>query len=298
VANDPRNGARPKELAEYLRHCRAARRPEEFGMAGGERRRVRGLRREEVAVLAHVSSTWYTELEQGRQVRPTAEVLDSIALGLRMSRDEHDYLRSLGGYPPTHDVDVEIPTVPPALYRLIEDLPHPATVTTPWFDYLAWNSAFVSLMCFDPGALPAHCRNPLYLWTVMDHSSLSMRRSEALEESLVARLRYEFAEYGDHPLFKATLDRLCASNDNFRRAWEQHDVRRSMDVGTVVIDHPIVGRVEVQPVRLIVQDHPILRLGTYVSVDEDSRHKLETLRERATAGDVFTEPLEAIFSTT
>jgi transcriptional regulator with XRE-family HTH domain len=297
MVNEPSNGAHPKELAEYLRHCRSSRRPEDFGFAGHGRRRVRGLRREEVAVLAHVSSTWYTELEQGRQVRPTVEVLDAIARGLRMTRDEHDYLRSLGGYPPTPD-DADIPAVPPTLRRLIDDLPYPATITTPWFDYLAWNSAFVSLMCFDPGSLPADCRNPLYLWTVTDHASVSMAHADALEESLVARLRFEFAEYGDHRGFKELLERLCASNEHFRCAWEHHEVRRSMDVGTVVVDHPIIGQVEVQPVRLILQDHPLLRLGAYIPADDENQQKLGRLTRLTARDDAFALPLEAIFSAT
>jgi hypothetical protein len=263
-------------------------------LVGGERRRVRGLRREEVAVLANVSSTWYTELEQGRHVRPTIGVLDAIARGLRMTRDEHDYLRSLGGHPPT--AGAGLATVSAVQRRLIIDLPYPAVITTPWFDYLAWNPLFVALMCFDPESLPAKCRNPLYLWTVSEHSSLRVEDHDGVQQSLVARLRFEYIEYGDHPGFRNTIERLCAASEEFRSAWLQHEVRRSMDVGPIVIDHPSVGLLELRPVRLIFQDQPMLRIGTYFPVNDATQQRLSELNNQPLICDAYSGPLEGIFA--
>lgn len=286
VLGDPNSGqgSTQSALSEFLRYCRESRRPEDFHLQGGTRRRVRGLRREEVAVLSNISSTWYTQLEQGRLGRhPTADVLDAIAHGLNLSPDEHDHLRSLGGYPPTKRRPDEI-TASPQIKLLVEKFPFPASAATPWFDYLAWNRLFVSFVGVDPADVPVHQRNPLYVWLKMEKSREGMQGWEPAKEAVVARLRYEIAEYGEHPRFKELVEDLCAMSEPFRTVWEQHQVRRSMDVGRLVIDHPVVGSVAIHPVRLTVQDNPLLRLGIYLPATGADEAKFRELDELANAG--------------
>lgn len=231
-------------------------------------------------MLANISSTWYTQLEQGRLGRrPTADVLDAIAHGLHLRPDEHDHLRSLGGYPPTKPRTDDV-AVSPEIKLLVEKFTFPASATTPWFDYLAWNRHFVSFVGVDPAEVPPHRRNPLYVWLAMAESPEGMHGWEPAKEAVVARLRYEMADYGEHPRFKELVDDLCAMSQPFREVWEQHQVRRSMDVGRLVIQHPQVGSVEIHPVRLTVQDNPLLRLGVYLPAtarDEAKFRQLDAL---------------------
>src|SRR5690242_19521922 len=134
---------RSRELGAYLRARRDRLSPEDVGLpGGGGRRRVKGLRREEVAVLANVGCTWYTWLEQGRNVQPSLEVLLGIADALRLSKDERRHLLLLGGYPGAEPVPA-YKRVDDQVQGLLDQLaPYPAVVMAPWFEPVAYNAPF------------------------------------------------------------------------------------------------------------------------------------------------------------
>jgi len=161
-----------------------------------------------------------------------------------------------------------MPTVPSPLRRLIEQMAFPASVLAPWFDYLAWNDAFVDLMGFDPGELDPERRNPIYLWATRHSSGERIEQGDAVFDALVGRLRFESTEYGNHPRLQALLRDVTTSSPAFREAWDRQTVRSSMDVGTMVWRHPRRGRFAADPVRLIAQDHAMLRICVYVPLDE------------------------------
>src|SRR4051794_6130512 len=114
--NDP-DAARRAELAAFVRARRRSLQPADVELRGGGRRRVDGLRREEVSQLASISVTWLTQIEQARNVRPSSQVLDALARALRLSDDEYHHLRQLGGQPIVRDDNDAIPI---ALKTLIE----------------------------------------------------------------------------------------------------------------------------------------------------------------------------------
>ena len=137
---------RRDELADFLRKRRAHLKPEEVGLPSGGRRRTPGLRREEVAHLAGVGTTWYTWLEQGREVRASLDVLEAISRALRLTPAERTHLVLLGRgeVPPPCKSDER---VSPTVKRLIENLgPNPAYVIGRRWDYLAWNRAACALL--------------------------------------------------------------------------------------------------------------------------------------------------------
>src|SRR3954447_18398858 len=138
--------ARRADLAAFLRARRAAVRPEDVGLPGGGRRRTQGLRREEVALLAGVSVSWYTWLEQGRPINASLDVLDALARALHLDAVEREHLIVLVGYPARLPIAPGRDVVSGAIERLLDALePAPAYVLGPRWDFLGWNRSFMVL---------------------------------------------------------------------------------------------------------------------------------------------------------
>ena len=135
---------RQRELGDLLRSRRTKLSPEAVGLPGGRRRRTPGLRREEVAELAGISVDWYTRLEQGRAVSPSATTIDSLAQALRCNSAEHAHLRALAHGSEHRTFGRE--RVPVALERFVETLEQPAYVTNQRWDVLAWNAAAADVL--------------------------------------------------------------------------------------------------------------------------------------------------------
>jgi transcriptional regulator with XRE-family HTH domain len=132
---------RRQVLSDFLRKKRTCLTPADVGLPPGRRRRTPGLRREEVAQLANIGTSWYVWLEQGRDVHPSTQVLEGVAQALKLTQNERRHLFLLAGYPPPHTSPLD-ESVSPALQQVLDDLnPTPAYVTGRRWDYLAWNRA-------------------------------------------------------------------------------------------------------------------------------------------------------------
>ncbi|MFI7448517.1 helix-turn-helix transcriptional regulator [Nonomuraea sp. NPDC049714] len=236
-------------------------------LGGGGRRRVKGLRREEVAVLANVGSTWYTWLEQGRDVQPSVEVLTAIADALRLSRGERRHLFLLGGH-----ADVEKPSssekVSDQLQGLLDSLsPHPAVVMYPWFEPLAYNAPF-RFMIDDVEALPAADRNCAYLH--FTHPDWIAGHSDHEQEcaAIVAELRAYYGESVTDPAWEPLLGRLRQKSPLFVRLWDQADV--STDPERVKCVRSLhVGKLSLHTITMLLQANPrtrVVAFQTYVSL--------------------------------
>jgi transcriptional regulator with XRE-family HTH domain len=214
---------RRRELAEFLRRRRERVTPEDVGLARGARRRTPGLRREEVAQIAGVGVTWYTWLEQGRPVSPSAEVLEAISRALRLDPAECDHLHRLAGTIAPADergsvlLDGEIQVILDGL------VPYPASVVNARFDVLAWNDAYATLFAGLVNAPPDH-RNILWhllTWTgpsvLIDEQDHDLRR-------MVAMLRAAFGRHVGEPAWIAFVNRLEAASPIFAELWARHEV--------------------------------------------------------------------------
>ena len=235
-ANDER---RRDELADFLRKKRASLKPEDVGLPGGGRRRTPGLRREEVAHLAGVGATWYTWLEQGRDVRASLDVLEALSRALRLSPAERTHLVLLGRgeEPPPCKSDER---VSPTVRRLIENLgPNPAYVIGRRWDYLAWNDAATALFG-DLAAVPKAARNHIWL------HFMDPRRREVFPDwarstrLVVAKFRADSARHIGDPEFEQLIATLRKSSPEFCKAWKKHEVARN-GAGRRTIHHPVVG---------------------------------------------------------
>jgi transcriptional regulator with XRE-family HTH domain len=245
------NGQRRRaELADFLRKRRESITPEEVGLPDGGRRRTPGLRREEVALLAGVGTTWYTWLEQGRDVRASLEVLEAISRALKLTPTERTHLILLGRGEDPPPCKSPAERVSPTLRRLIENLgPNPAFVLGRRWDYLAWNRAACALFG-DFGSVPRAARNHVWL-TFMDPSRREMFSDwEKSARLLAAKFRADSARYLGDPEFEELIGALRHSSPEFCRAWKRHEVSGGGD-GRKEVHHPTEG--------LMVFEHAVLR---------------------------------------
>lgn len=236
MTEDPR-----RALAEFLRTRRTRIRPQDVGLEPGPRRRVAGLRREELALLAGVSSDYYQRMEQGRDVRPSDQVLDAIARALNFSAEESRHLHSLAAAArtpnrPTHGYPPE--EVPATTLRLLAATTSPALVVGRFLDVLAWNPLAGALL----GAfteLPEAERNLLAMLLHPDADQACPERAATVAE-LTAMLRAQVAAQPGHPRAVELVGQLAVNNTEFATLWARHDIEDTVR-GRMRVNHPLVG---------------------------------------------------------
>src|SRR6266536_4176988 len=271
---------RRQALADFLRKRRASLSPGEVGLPPGVRRRTPGLRREEVAQLANIGTSWYIWLEQGRDVHPSAQVLESLAQALRLALNERRHLFLLAGQPlPPHASPSE-ESASPALQQVLDDLnPTPAYAVGRRWDYLAWNQAADALFAISE-ASPRYGRN--LVWRLFSSPTMRERPNwEQIARSTLAEFRTANARYPGDRSFEELIEDLKQVSPDFRRWWPHHDVRSALD-GHKPIEHPVLGHLEFEHITLQVLSEPDVRIAIYTPLAE-TRTKLERFLETGTA---------------
>ncbi len=271
---------RRAELADFLRNRRASLKPEDVGLPNGGRRRTPGLRREEVAQLASVGATWYTWLEQGRDVRASLDVLEGLARALRLNQAERTHLVLLGRgeEPPPCKSPAE--RVSPTLRRLIENLgANPAYILGRRWDYLAWNDA-ASALLGDLAAIPRASRNHAWL-TFTDPARREMFTDwERSSRLLVAKFRADHARHLGDPAFESLIAALRKTSPEFSRAWDRHEVSQSGE-GRKDLRHPTAGMLSFSHAVFHPAEFSEQRLILYSPLpDHDTPAKLAALLVR------------------
>ncbi|HEY3873098.1 MAG TPA: helix-turn-helix transcriptional regulator [Actinocrinis sp.] len=263
-------GGDPAALGQLLRSRRERLAPADVGLAAGPRRRTAGLRREEVALLANLSATYYTFLEQGRPVRPSAQVLDALASALRMSAAERRYLHVLaygpGGGGPVPAGAAPPECVDPAVVDLVQRLePFPTLVKGRRWDVLAANPAACELFC-DWSAGPPGERN-LVRWMFTSGRAREVYLEwEPEARAMLGRFRLSAARYPDDPDVRTLIAELRRDSEQVRDWWPSHDVAAIGGSGSKKLRHPRFGPVTYSHVVLQVADHPDYTLVTYSEV--------------------------------
>jgi transcriptional regulator with XRE-family HTH domain len=253
---------RRAELADFLRNRREAIRPEDVGLPGGGRRRTPGLRREEVAQLAGVGTTWYTWLEQGRDVRASASVLEAISRALELTPAEHAHVMLLGRGEEITPGRAPKEIVNPTVKLLVEGLGDgPSCLTGRRFDFLAWNRAH-SVVFGDPAEMPDGRRNLLWsLFTDPARRELHPDWEEGARR-IVARFRSEAARHVGDPDFEELISALRERSPEFREWWDLHEVATS-GVGRKILRHPTAGKLVFEHAVFRPQESPEQRLVLY-----------------------------------
>ncbi len=240
------------QLAEFLRVRRERLTPADVGLPAGLRRRTPGLRREEVAALATMSTDYYTRLEQARAPRPSRPVLTGLARALRLTDDERAHLFRLAGEQPGPPVGPPV-DVRDGVLRMLGRLDVPGIVLDAKYDVLAWNRQAAALLG-DFSALVPRERNLLrqrFLHGAQDRFSPEATREFAREAA--ADLRAASATYPDDPGLARLIADLLAGSPEFADLWSQHDVARQQTLCQTVL-HPEVGRIDVICEILVVPD--------------------------------------------
>ena len=263
------------ELAQLLRTRRHRLTPADVGLPAGSRRRTAGLRREEVAHLAGVSTTYYTFLEQGRDVRPSRQVMSALAEALRLSSAERAHLFQLAGITPAADDQAQAETAVPVVTAMVARLdPYPAYLKGRRWDVLAANRAARALFT-DWEARAPDDRNKVW-WMFTDPAARKVYvHWEKEAADMLGRFRAAAARRLDDPDFTGLIERLHQASPEVRSWWPRYDVR-PVGGGTKRLHHPALGDVAFQHTVLQVADHPEQML-VYFTTGEVPEAKLAAL---------------------
>ena len=248
-------------LGSYLRDRRTKLDPAAFGLPG-TRRRTPGLRREEVAQRANISSTWYTWLEQGRGGAPSADVLDRIACALLLTdvEREHLYLLGLGHLPEVHYRAAD--GITPRLQRVLDAMEFsPALVRTATWDIVAWNRA-ASVMLTDYGSLPPGQRNILRMIFGDPRVRAAQYDWNSVARHVVGAFRADAVRAGAASQVADLVDELCRLSPEFEALWRDNDVR-SYGEGVKHMKHPILGPIAFEYSSFAVDGRPDLGMVVY-----------------------------------
>ncbi|WP_210588716.1 helix-turn-helix transcriptional regulator [Streptomyces sp. GESEQ-35] len=275
------------ELGAFLRSRRAALHPRQAGLPDdGSLRRVPGLRREELAQLAHVSVDYIVRLEQGRTRRVSRPVLDALAQALQLASDERAYLFTLADLAPaTPARQPGRSQVAPRLRQLLETMHDvPALVLSRGMDVVAWNRGATALLA-DFGAMPPAERNLIRL-TFLDDTFRSLYADwPRVARECVAVLRMEAGRHPEDPTLTALVDELNARDPDFRTWWAGHQVRGPRQL-TKTYHHPVAGTLTLDVQQFSVDTHPDQLLVAYTApADSPSHEALRFLLQWSTGRD-------------
>jgi transcriptional regulator with XRE-family HTH domain len=270
--------ARSNALGDYLRARRGQVRPEDVGLIAGARRRVRGLRREELATLAGISSEYYLRLEQGRDKNPSAQILDALARALQLDIKGTEYLHQLASLTGSRREQPDMETAADGTGELIDQFSMPAIVASRCLDVLAANPVARAL---SPGFTPG--QNFLRYRLLEPAAREFFVNWDQATDVAVSGLREAAGSDPDDPRLRALVDELSSASPRFRELWARAEVGYRPDV--VHMRHPDVGDVYLRPNRFNIPHSGGQHMLTYrAEPGSDSAAALETLRSLSAAG--------------
>jgi transcriptional regulator with XRE-family HTH domain len=257
------------ELATFLHTRRDRLHPRDVGLPGGQRRRIPGLRRQEVAELAGLSVDYYIRLEQGRGPRPSRQVLAALARALMLTTDEREYLFRVAGEEPSPGPG-PCREVPEGIRHLLGALTAtPAYVVSAKYDILAWNH-LATYFVGDLSQAPGDDRN-MIRWMFgrpADDSYWDDEHTVAFTRSMVADLRTAYARYPGDRSIAALVGELLALSPRFAAMWAEHEVAVKHPM-VKRIDHPLAGPIEFECQLMHIQDTD-QRLIVYVAAPDSA----------------------------
>jgi transcriptional regulator with XRE-family HTH domain len=267
---------RRRELGAFLRNRRERLQPEQVGMRSSRRRRTPGLRREEVAQLAGVGVTWYTWLEQGRDINPSSQVLDAIARTLQFDSHEYSHLFTLAGVPTTTIAEQCLGLCPTSQVLLDQLEPLPAALINDRLDLLAYNRVYASFFGDELERIPIEDRNALWLAFTNPHWQRAIVDWDESVGYMVAEYRAAMAEHLDEPAWKTLVARLHNASPEFTAFWERHDVQL-VETRMKRALHPTAGLLTLVYTHLWLGQRLGTRITAFTPADERTRGRLEKL---------------------
>ncbi|MGG1638550.1 helix-turn-helix transcriptional regulator [Paenibacillus sp. NRS-1760] len=262
---------RLQALSSFLKSKRAKIMPEDVGFPIGTRRRTPGLRREEVAQLAGVSTTWYTWLEQGRDIQVSASVLECVAAALQLNDDEREYLYALAlgsGYS-TLPINEEQTEITPSLKRILKELRFcPTIISDRRCQIVGWNEA-ASHVFMDFDQIPAEQRNMIELLFTRKEFRRLAGNWEHFVGGFLAIFRAYYGQYVQDDWYERFIDEMKRSHPEFQYLWEQSQVSSAPDV-LLEFRHARVGKMLFHLTSFQVKGNTDLRCSVYTPAPETS----------------------------
>jgi transcriptional regulator with XRE-family HTH domain len=263
------------QLAEFLKSCRARREPDAVGLIPAVRRRSKGLRREDVAALAGLSATWYTWLEQGRNVHPSEQILERLSGALGLSAAERDYLFMLAQRRPPPLTPDPGEALRPAVRRMLATINVPALIHTRRWDVLAWNPIWTR--CFpDFGERPPSGRNLLRILLTEPDFRRNPEEQEEIARRVLPTVRLDYTKAGDDPSFDELIEELSVTCPSFDRLWRSPEIS-SYPEGIYTATYPDIGPIAFEHTAYSVASSPTLRLLMFTPADPASAEKFSLL---------------------
>ncbi|EST53130.1 DNA-binding protein [Brevibacillus panacihumi W25] len=273
---------RLQALSAFLKAKRASILPESIGFASGTRRRTPGLRREEVAQLAGVSTTWYTWLEQGRDIRMSTSVLEQIANALQLTIDERKYLYALAMEAGSGAiVQKEEPLeISPSLQKILDELRFcPTIITDRRFFIVGWNEAAAHVF-LDFEQIPAEQRNMIRLLFTRKELQRLAVNWEHFTRGYLAILRVYYGQYVEDGWYDRFIGEMKSVHPDFEALWEQSEVKTAPEV-LIEFRHAKAGKMLFHLTSLQVHGDSDLRCSIYTpAADSTTENKLKKLLER------------------
>ncbi|RAR38967.1 helix-turn-helix transcriptional regulator [Paenibacillus sp. MDMC362] len=269
---------RRKELGDFLKTRRARLSPRGFGLPVGPRRKAEGLRREEVAQLTGIGITWYTWLEQGRDIQVSSEVLEAISRVFRLNEEEKEHLFLLANQPLLHKTGSPlIEGVNTNLQNLLSQLEYcPTYVTDEKMNIVNWNKA-AAVIFGDFDKMDDRDRNAVWrCFTSKVYRELFLNWEDHAQR-LIAQFRLAYTRFVGDEWFKGMIQELTDKSPEFRTWWTKHEVLGT-PCGKKTIVHPLVGEMIMDHITLQVYDAPELKLTIYQPRPEgETEQKMRSL---------------------
>ena len=261
--NEPPDAAQRKELGNFIRACRERLAPDVVGLPSGPRRRTPGLRREEIAQISGLSATWYTWLEQGRDISVSSGALARLAGALRLTRAERAYLFELAGRrDPGRDRSGTI-ALPAAVEACVHAVEAPAYVLDRTWTARAWNDPAARLF---PGWLERSGHRNLLRWIFLSEAARHLIHDyETRARRVVFEFRADISATFEDPAIRELVGDLRRESPLFARLWEERSVL-GREGGPRTFDHPWLGHLSYHQVSFDVSEHPGLKLTMLLSL--------------------------------
>ncbi|AKG35094.1 helix-turn-helix transcriptional regulator [Paenibacillus durus] len=266
------------ELGLFLRKKRASLTPEEVGLPPGSRRRVEGLRREEVAELAGLSNDWYVRLEQGRPVRPSAEVLLALSNALQLNRKEREYLYTLGAQ--------RLPDETPDSFKVSTGMqqfldlqnPYPAYISDHEWNIIAWNRAAQSVFG-DYSAMSKLQRNSIWRAFMDPYMQKLLDNWEGHAKLRVSQLRMAHSQLPENPERTELINKLHTHSEKFANWWNEQTIAGTPE-GKKLIHHPVAGDIRLSYLSFQSEELPNATITVHLASDKESKQRLERLQDQ------------------
>jgi transcriptional regulator with XRE-family HTH domain len=267
-------GARKGQIRDLLRAARGRLDPAEFGLRRSSRRKVPGLRREDVAVLAQVSLKWYTWLEQGRELNFSEELLCRVSRVLRLTSCEQAYLVALTRRTPSPDVTTAALSSSEWLRRTVQFAPVPVLAMTLRWDIVAWNTLTTSVFR-DYGAVPAAERNLLKIAMTDPRYRRDAEAYEQMARNLLGEFRLDFGRCAGDARFEQLITEVTAIVPDFARLWSRVDLWSSPRA--TVVQHDELGELYFDRVTYVPEYHPAVRVVMFIPGEPNTARVIATL---------------------